>query len=679
MMTTVRFSFPFPICKTWTAMLCATVALVLGSVRVSTAAEGQVEVVSPDGHVSLLLEVKEFEGVAGRPLYGVKYRSKTVIRPSRLGLQLQSGSLAYGFSIVSVERSKVDTSWKPVYGERNTIRDNYQQAVVQLRQQAPPQLTLQLVLRAYDEGVAFCYVLPKQPGLAEASILNEKTEFRLPGDGTAWATYTAQGPYAAVPVSQVKSGCERPLVVRLADDLYAALAEARLVDYARMKFGPLPHTLPLSQKERGGTFGIAAELTGPVTASLPLRTPWRVVMAAESPGRLLEHNDIILNLNDPCALASTAWIKPGKVIREVTLSTLGSKACVDFAVRHHLQYVELDSGWYGPEAAGDPRKVAVKAGRPQGDLDLPEVIRYAKDRGIGIILYVNQKPLERYADEIFPLYHHWGVAGVKFGFVNVGSQRWTTWLHAAVRKAGANELMVDIHDEYRPTGYTRTYPNLVTQEGIRGDEERQPNELQLMSLFCRMLAGPADITVCYFDERVDKQASHAYQLAKAVCFYCPWQFLYWYDRPGNIGKLPARGHNILGDEPELEFFDECPTVWDDTKVLHGEIGEYGVIARRSGEDWFIGAMNASRPRQFEVPLTFLDVGKYTAHIYSDDPTVPSRTHVRTDRRLVDRNTILTIKMPARGGQAIRISPSMGGTEFFNHSSTVNTSGDRPSK
>ena len=359
-------------------------------------------------------------------------------------------------------------------------------------------------------------------------------------------------------------------------------------------------------------------------------------MAAESPGRLLENNNIILNLNDPCALASTAWIKPGKVLREVTLSTLGSKACVDFAVKHHLQYVELDAGWYGPEKTGDLRKVSVKPDRPQGDLDLPEVLRYAKEHGIGIILYVNQKPLERYADEIFPLYRRWGVAGVKFGFVNVGSQRWTAWLHAAIRKAGENGLMVDIHDEYRPTGYTRTYPNLVTQEGIRGDEERQPNELQLMSLFCRMPAGPADITVCYYDQRVNQQASHAYQLAKAVCFYCPWQFLYWYDRPAKIGQMPARRQNTLGDEPELEFFDHCPTVWDDTKVLRGEIGEYAVIARRSGSDWFLGGMNASRPQEFEIPLKFLDAGKpYVAHIYSDDPTVPTRTHVRTGRYLVE--------------------------------------------
>jgi alpha-glucosidase len=637
--------------KPW--IRCFTVALLLGVTGVA-AANRLVEVDSPDGKVSLILEVGEFEGLANCPHYQVKYGGKAVIAPSRLGLELRSGSLADGFAIVRVTRSTVDSSWKPVYGERNVIRDHYQQAVVELQREQSPRGTLQIELRAYDQGAAFCYVLPQQPGLTEANIVREKTEFRLPTDGIAWATYTAQGKYTELPVSQVKPGCERPLVVRLADDLYAALAEARLVDYARMKFGPLA----------GHAHSLAAELGGPVTAKLPLRTPWRVVMAAHSPGQLLETNDLVLNLNEPCALPSTAWIKPGKVIREVTLSTAGCKACVDFAVKHHLQYVELDSGWYGPERTGDPRSVAVKAGRPQGGLDLPETIRYAKERGIGIILYVNQGPLEKYADEIFPLYHRWGVAGVKFGFVNVGPQRWTAWLHNAVRKAGENGLMVDIHDEYRPTGFTRTYPNLVTQEGIRGDEEHQPNEMQLMSLFCRMLAGPADITDCYYDERVDKQASHAYQLAKAVCFYSPWQFLYWYDRPAKVGDLPAKGHNILGDEPDLEFFDHCPTVWDDTKVLRGEIGRYAVIARRCGPDWFIGGMNTSQPREFKIPLSFLDAGKrYVAHIYSDDPAIPTRTHVRIDRYLVDAKAVLAISMPARGGQAIHLVPAAGSETF----------------
>jgi len=378
---------------------------------------------------------------------------------------------------------------------------------------------------------------------------------------------------------------------------------------------------------------------------------------------LLERNYLILNLNESCAIRDASWIKPGKVIREVTLTTNGGKACVDFAVEHNLQYVEYDAGWYGHEYSdeADATTVSVDQKRSKGPLDLHAVIDYAKKHGIGIILYVNRRALERQFDEILPLYEKWGVKGVKYGFVQVGSQKWTRWLHEAVRKAAKHHLMVDIHDEYRPTGYSRTYPNLMTQEGIAGDETSPANSLTLAILFTRMLAGAADNTICYYDGRVDRNASHAYQLAKAVCFYSPWQFLYWYDRPqASPQKTGGAGgaETGIGNEPELEFFDHCPTVWDDTKVIHGSIGEYAVMARQSGENWFVGCMNSGQPRNFNVPLEFLDPGeKYIAHIYSDAPSVPTRTHVKIEHFLVDRETVLRMAVSANGGQALRIFPA----------------------
>jgi alpha-glucosidase len=378
---------------------------------------------------------------------------------------------------------------------------------------------------------------------------------------------------------------------------------------------------------------------------------------------LLEHNYLILNLNEPCAIEDTSWIKPGKVIREVTLTTAGGMACVDFAAEHNLQYVEFDAGWYGHEYSdkSDARTISVDPKRSKGPLDLHAVIEYARQRDIGIILYVNRRALERQLNEILPLYERWGIKGVKYGFVQVGSQKWTAWLHEAVRKAAEHHLMVDIHDEYRPSGYSRTYPNLMTQEGVAGDETRPSNSLTLTILFTRMLAGAADNTICYYDRRVDENASHAYQLAKSVCLYSPWQFLYWYDRPDRSPRKTSGAggsRNVIGDEPELEFFDHVPTVWDDTKVICGEIGEYAVIARRSGESWFIGCMNGEAPRTLDVPLDFLDPDRtYVAHIYSDNLAVRTRTHVKISRWMVNSATILKVDLAARGGQAIRICPA----------------------
>ncbi len=428
----------------------------------------------------------------------------------------------------------------------------------------------------------------------------------------------------------------------------AAVAEARLVDYARMKFSPIP-----------GKAAVVSDLASEVKAELPMATPWRVVMVAPSPARLLEQNDLLLNLNDPCAIADTSWIKPGKVIREVTLTTQGGKACVDFAAAHGLQYVEFDAGWYGPENSdeSDATRVSVDPKRSQGPLDLAEVIRHADTRGIGILLYVNRRALERQLDQLLPLYRSWGVKGMKFGFVQVGSQQWTSWLHEAVRKAAAHRLMVDIHDEYRPTGYSRTYPNLMTQEGIGGDETRPKNDQTLSILFPRMLSGAGDHTICYFDPRVDANATHAYQLAKAVCLYSPWQFLYWYDRPSASKPATVLGPNVIGDELELEFFDRLPTVWDDTRVLEGRIGRYAVLARRKGAEWFLGAMNDGEARTLEVKLDFLDPAlRYVAHRYRDDSTVPTRTHVRIEPQRVEARGVLKLSLPAHGGEALRISP-----------------------
>ena len=484
-------------------------------------------------------------------------------------------------------------------------------------------------------------------------ISAEKTQFSFTGDHAAYAVYSAQGKYSKVPLSKLKKNCERPLVVEIGNKVLAAVAEAGLVDYARMRLSP----------DEGRQHTIISSLAGEVVTGAPLTTPWRVIMLGRSPGELLEHNYLIMNLNEPCAIEDPSWIRPGKVIREVTLTTTGGMACVDFAAKHNLQYVEFDAGWYGHEYTeqADARTISVDPKRSKGPLDLHAVIEYAKQRDIGIILYVNRRALERQLDEVLPLYEKWGIKGVKYGFVQVGSQKWTAWLHEAVRKAAEHRLMVDVHDEYRPTGYSRTYPNLMTQEGIAGDETKPTNSLTLTILFTRMLAGAGDNTICYYDGRVDENASHAYQLAKSVCFYSPWQFLYWYDRPDSSPRRAGGaggGRNVIGDEPELEFFDHVPTVWDDTKVIHGEIGQYAVIARRSGDSWFIGCMNAEAPRTLDVPLDFLDAGRsYVAHIYSDDPAVATRTHVRIDRRTVDSSSVLKVELPPRGGRAMRIHPS----------------------
>ena len=624
------------------------VAFAVGAVAMAAEKPGDgTRLASPDGLVAILFSTTSEGGLQ----YAVSYKGKPVLLDSRLGFTLSNApALETGFKVVKTSNATHDETWKPVAGERSEIRDHYNQLVVELEDSQTPPRKLQLTFRAYDEGAAWCYTFPEQG--KQVVIASELTEFRFTGDHRCWPVYSAQGVYTNLPLSKVKRDCERPLVAELPGGPFAAIGEARLVDFARMKFQPT----------KGREHSLQAHLAGPATVTTPYTTPWRYVLIGDSAGQLLERNYLVLNLNDPCALADTSWIKPGKVIREVTLTTTGGKACVDFAVKRGLQYVEFDAGWYGYEydKKSDARAVNVDPKRSKGPLDLQEVIRYGNERGIGIILYVNHLALEQQLDELLPLYQKWGVKGIKYGFVNVGSQQWTTWMHDAVRKTAAHKLMVDIHDEYRPTGWSRTYPNLLTQEGIAGDETSPPNWLTLTIAFTRMLAGPADNTVCYYDGRVDRNASHAFQLAKPVCLFSPFQFLYWYDRPKAAPqKIGGAGgaETSIGDDPELEFYNRLPTVWDDTKVLHGQIGEYAVIARRSGEEWFIGAMNSGQARTLDVPLNFLSPGRnYTAHIYADDPQATTRTRVRIEQQPVDVKTVLKCSLSAQGGQALWIEP-----------------------
>ncbi len=291
-----------------------------------------------------------------------------------------------------------------------------------------------------------------------------------------------------------------------------ALGEAALTDYPRGKFRlTADNTLQVSMYDD-------ADLITPYS------TPWRVVMAGDKATDLVNNKQLLLNLNAP-AKGDFSFVRPGKAFRS-GLNKEEIMASIDFAKSMNFQYVELDAGWYGPEM-----KVSSDATEmiPRWKTSLKEVTDYARSRGIGIWLYVNQRALYSQLDFILPLYERLGIKGVKFGFVQVGSQQWTTWLHNAVRKCAEHHLMVDIHDEYRPTGVSRTLPNLMTQEGIGGNEEMPDAWHNTVLPFTRFLCGPADYTPCYFSGRVKN--THAHQLAMAVAYYSPIEFLFWYDKP----------------------------------------------------------------------------------------------------------------------------------------------------
>lgn len=593
---------------------------------------------SPNGNIKFSLQTDS----DGELVYGISYKDKPVILNSFLGISGWDRNL----EIEDVQRTSFDTVWKPVYGERAEVRDHYNQQVYVIKTGGRGD-RLHVIVRAYDEGIGFRY---KYAGSSYLRITSEKTTFCVPQNTYGWFAPFAQAEHKKLPIKDWLGEAERPLTLQLENGLYASLAEAEMVDYSRTKF----------IVNKGEENIIRCKMYDAVEEIAPFATPWRVVMIAEQPKDLLANNDLILNLNKPCQIENTDWIKPGRIVRTVSLTTEGAKKVIDFAVKRKINYVHFDAGWYGSETSknSDPRKSDVDPQRCSvNDLDIPEVVQYAKSKGVGVWLYVNQRALTDYLDEILPLYQSWGIAGIKFGFVHVGTFRWTTWLHDAVKKCAKYNLMVDIHDEYRPTGFSRTYPNLLTQEGVRGNEEFPDGVNNTTLPFTRFLAGAADCTICYFHRKEIKADlakrmntrsllnTSCHQMALSVINYSPLQFLYWYDTPEDVQ-----------DEPELVFFDELPTVWDDTKVLNGSIGEYVSIARKKDNRWFLGCITNNDARKMELPLDFLEGGKkYELTLYTDGgEKVKTRTHVAIQTKKVTSKTVLKLDMLPRGGCAMII-------------------------
>lgn len=606
---------------------------------------------SPNGKYQFTFFQKE-----SKLMYSLDYANKPVVEEGELGVNIDNHLVesamgipvdtnrvwTKGMEVTSVEHRSEDNTWKTVYGEYSQIRDHYNEMTLHLMKGGKhdnsgngydkrQQYLFDIIVRAYDEGVAIRYHFPEATNGLFMHITDDLTSFRFaPGAEAyhyAWAQSHANKVKLQKSEAAWKEEAERPLTLHLANGLYAAIGEAALTDFVRGKL-----KLKTDHELQMAMFDSADIITA-------YDMPWRFIMVGEKAIDLINNKQLVLNLNAPCQIADTSWIKPGKAFRVCRLDMKTCLAGVDFCVDRGLQYIELDAGWYGPEMKMSSSALKVLESR---DIDMPKLCAYAKSKGIGVWVYVNQRALYQELDQLLPLYEKWGISGIKFGFVQIGSQEWTTWLHQAVRKCADHHIMVDIHDEYRPTGWNRTYPNLMTQEGIGGNEEMPDAEHNTILPFTRFLCGPADYTPCYFNGRVKNTKAH--QLAMPVVYYSPVTFLYWYDLP-----------NAYKGEQELDFWKYCPTVWDESKALQGEIGEFVVQARRSGDDWFVGAMTGLQARDITINTAdFLQKGKkYRVEMYNDDPMLNTRTKVASTVQTLKAGKVLKLHLQPSGGAALR--------------------------
>ena len=652
--------------------LCVCGALAEASAQAGGGGEQRLR--SPGGNVEVAFSLD----AAGTPFYTVEYKGRTVVSPSFLGLELKEGGpLSRLLALEAVARRAHDSTYALAVGKASRARDRYGEMAVTLRERTGAHRRLQIIFRAYDDGAAFRYVVPKQAGLERLDIVEEKSEFRFPEDYPCWAmplkTFHSnyEQEFERISVGRIKPGAITglPVTIQAGVGVTLAIAEADLEDYAGMYLQGVEgsaNALVSRLSPHANGDGLA------VSGHTPLASPWRVVMIGDTPGRLIE-STLMLSLNDPPAFRDTSWIKPGKAawdwwsgqlaegVAKPGMNDATMKHYIDFASELGLEYMLVDAGWYTPVAWGEGADLKADITKTVPEIDLPGLVAYARERGVGLVLWLHWIPARDQMDKAFPYYERLGIKGVKIDFMDRDDQEMVAFYHRVLSKAAEHHLVVDLHGAYKPTGLVRTYPNYLSQEGVLGAEynkwsARVTATHNVTLPFTRMLAGPLDYTPGGFrnvtparfkpqDKGPLVMTTRAQQLAMYVVYESFLQMVA--DSPGAY-----RG------QPGAEFLRVVPTSWDETRVIEGAIGESIVVARRRGREWFVGAMTNERPRTIQVPLRFLGRGAYTLNAFADaDDAATEPTHLSVSKSRVGAGETLTLRLAPSGGYAAHLKPA----------------------
>ncbi|MFQ5710024.1 MAG: glycoside hydrolase family 97 protein [bacterium] len=655
---------------------------------------------SPNGEITVTFMLS-----GGVPYYKVSRSGRDVLKASKLGFTFKDApSLDQNLTMVGSQQSSFDETWVQPWGEAKEIRNHYNELRVQLEETTDAPRKMNLVFRVYDYGLGFRYELPEQENLKDFQIMDEETEFVLTGDHLAWwiPAYQHQryeylykkSPISSIPNDSIRA-VHTPLTMETADGLFLSIHEANLTDYASMTLAPSANNTLLCDLVPWSD-GVK------VKATTPHKTPWRTIQIADNPGDLIT-SYLILNLNEPNKLGDVSWVKPGKYVgiwwgmhigkytwasgAKHGATTENTKRYIDFAAKHGFPGVLIEGWNVGWDGDWTQNGKLFKFTTPYDDFDIKALSAYAAAKGVGIIGHHETGAAvhnyERQMDDAFNYYQKLGIHTVKTGYVGWGQgiERidengrvvGKEWHHGqymvrhyrkVVEKAAEHRIMLDVHEPIKDTGIRRTYPNMMSREGARGQEYNawskdggNPPEHTTILPFTRLLAGPMDFTPGIFDLLFEKARPNnrvsttlAKQLALYVVLYSPLQM---------AADLPENYEN----QPAFQFIEDVPVDWQETRVLHARIGDYVTIARqdRNSEDWYVGSITDEQGRTLEAPLTFLDADrKYIAEIYADAADTDWKTNplaIDITRALVDRTTRLRLRLAPGGGQAIRIRPA----------------------
>ena len=660
---------------------------------------------SPDGRTVIRFSLSP----DGAPLYSVTRDGKPYILSSELGLKLEGADLSRDFRIENVTRASADTTWETAWGEERFIRDLHNELCVSLTGASGERMVIRF--RAFNDGIAFRYELPGDGG--ELRIMDEMTEYNFASDPVGWSipwnTPYYEGLWTASPLSEKRDTLCSPMTLEFADGSYGMLHEANLTDYAGQNF----YVSRLEEKSltsRSEAVSLHTYLTpwsngvrvyGSYGSTV---SPWRMVLIADNITDLAASR-MMLNLNEPCRIEDTSWIKPMKFIgiwwaihldhytwcyrlldnegKVKGLSpnhgatTANMQRYIDFAAEHHIGGV-LAEGW-NEGWDGNWTSNLASFTTPTPDFDMDYLSRYAAEKGVQIIGHHetggNITHYESEMEQAFEYYDRHGIHNVKTGYVHSKlegkewhkSQYGVRHMRKVIECAAAHHVCIDNHECVMPTGLQRTYPNLMTGEGVRGQEwdawstdGGSPAEHLCILPFTRCMAGPVDFTPGTFDfsnpihPQTRVHSTLARQLALFVTIYSPLQM---------ASDMPE---SYMQHQAAFRFIEDVPCDWERSVVIDAKIGDYVVTARQDRQDtdsWYIGAITDENERELTLPLTFLDADtEYTATIYADADSTDWKTNpyaVDIHEQKVTANDCLTLRLKPCGGTAIKIKKIRG--------------------
>lgn len=676
-------------------------------------------VTSPNGIVSIDFQLKN-----GIPTYKVDYKGKPVIKESRLGLELRDGkNLMDGFEQLNATTSTFDETWQPVWGEVKEIRNHYNELLAELKQPSTDRY-MNIRFRVYDDGVGFRYEFPQQKNLVYFVIKEEHSQFAMTGDHTAWwipGDYdTQEYDYTESKLSEIRSllsnavtsnasqtvfsptGVQTSLQMKTDEGLYINLHEAALVDYSCMHLNLDDKNLVFESWLTPDADGFKGRL------QTPCHSPWRTVMVSDDACDILSSH-LILNLNEPCKIEDTSWIKPVKYmgvwwemiaggkpwsytndIPSVKLgetdyrkvksngnhpaNTRNVKKYIDFAAKHGFDQLLVEGwnvGW--EDWFGNQKDYVFDFVTPYPDFDIEQLNRYAHDKGIRLMMHHetsgSSRNYERHLEQAYQLMNKYGYTAVKSGYVGnilpYGEHHYGQWMNNhylyCVVEAAKHKIMVNAHEAVRPTGLCRTYPNLIGNESARGTEYQAFGGSKTFHTtvlpFTRLQGGPMDYTPGIFEMNISKlnpnNSSHvnatlANQLALYVTMYSPLQM---------AADLPENYERFMD---AFQFIKDVPVDWDNSIYLEAEPGKYVTVARKEKgtNNWFIGSATGDANHQSVISLDFLEKGKnYIATIYADTKDTDYKSNPQSYqivKGLVNSKNKLKINTVEAGGYAVSL-------------------------